>query len=118
MHNGERKPHGTGYCISSASSSSIVYNKYNNITGFVSHQHHHHRTSITNTTTSPGTTRATIPTNNTDFKRSRINFLSNLDKVYWPKTSEHQELTKADLMSTITSLVTIYLPILKIGLYH
>jgi bifunctional non-homologous end joining protein LigD len=61
-------------------------------------QHHHHQSSITNTTTSPGTTRATIPTNNTDFKRSRINFLSNLDKVYWPKTSEHPELTKADLI--------------------
>jgi bifunctional non-homologous end joining protein LigD len=52
------------------------------------------------------------PTNNIDFKRSRINFLSNLDKVYWPKTSEHPELTKADLIeyyNRVSDYVLYYL---------
>jgi bifunctional non-homologous end joining protein LigD len=56
-----------------------------------------HRSSITNTK-SRVTTRAVIPTNNEDIKGSRKSLFSNLDKVYWPKTLEHPELTKADLI--------------------
>jgi bifunctional non-homologous end joining protein LigD len=78
----------------------------------LSHQRHH-QSSITNTTTSLVTTRATTPTNNTDFKRSRINFLSNLDKVYWPKTSENPELTKADLIEYYNKVSGYILTYLK-----
>ncbi|HKG88179.1 MAG TPA: non-homologous end-joining DNA ligase [Nitrososphaeraceae archaeon] len=77
-----------------------IMEKESNTEQVIVSQQRHHQSSITNTTTtSLVTTRATMPpTNNIDFKRSRINFLSNLDKVYWPKTSEHPELTKADLI--------------------
>ena len=77
-----------------------IMEKESNTEQVIVSQQRHHQSSMTNTTTtSLVTTRATMsPTNNIDFKRSRINFLSNLDKVYWPKTSEHPELTKADLI--------------------
>ena len=73
----------------------------------------HHQSSITNTTTSLVTTRATIPSNYTDFKRSRINFFSNIDKVYWPKTSEHPEITKRDLIEYYDKVSDHILPYLK-----
>jgi bifunctional non-homologous end joining protein LigD len=78
-------------------------------------QQRHHQSSIANTTTtSPVTTRATIsPTNNTDFKRCSKNFLSNLEKVYWPKTSEHPELTKGDLIEYYNKVSDYILPHLK-----
>jgi bifunctional non-homologous end joining protein LigD len=81
----------------------------------LSQQRHHHQSSITNTTTSLVTTRATMPppTNNADFKRNRINFLSNLEKVYWPKTSEHPELTKADLIEYYNKVSDYILTYLK-----
>jgi bifunctional non-homologous end joining protein LigD len=78
-------------------------------------QQRHHQSSIANTTTtSPVTTRATIsPTNNTGFKRRSKNFLSNLDKVYWPKTSEHPEQTKGDLIEHYDKVSDYILPHLK-----
>jgi bifunctional non-homologous end joining protein LigD len=78
-------------------------------------QQRHHQSSIANTTTtSPVTTRATIsPTNNTGFKRRNKNFLSNLDKVYWPKTSEHPEQTKGDLIEYYDKVSDYILPHLK-----
>ncbi len=73
----------------------------------------HQQSSITNTTTSLVTTRATIPSNYTDFKRSRINFFSNIDKVYWSKTSEHPEITKRDLIEYYDKASDYILPYLK-----
>jgi bifunctional non-homologous end joining protein LigD len=91
-----------------------IMEKESNTEQVIVSQQRHHQSSITNTTTtSLVTTRATMsPTNNIDFKRSRINFLSNLDKVYWPKTSEHPELTKADLIeyyNRVSDYVLYYL---------
>ena len=91
-----------------------IMEKESNTEQVIVSQQRHHQSSMTNTTTtSLVTTRATMsPTNNIDFKRSRINFLSNLDKVYWPKTSEHPELTKADLIeyyNRVSDYVLYYL---------
>jgi bifunctional non-homologous end joining protein LigD len=91
-----------------------IMEKESNTEQVIVSQQRHHQSSMTNTTTtSLVTTRATMsPTNNIDFKRSRINFLSNLDKVYWPKTSEHPELTKADLIeyyNKVSDYVLYYL---------
>jgi bifunctional non-homologous end joining protein LigD len=72
----------------------------------------HHRSFITNTTPLV-TTRAPILTKNTDLKRSTINSFSNLDKVYWPKTLEHPELTKGDLIEYYNKLSNYILPHLK-----
>jgi bifunctional non-homologous end joining protein LigD len=71
-----------------------------------------HRSSITNTK-SRVTTRAVIPTNNEDIKGSRKSLFSNLDKVYWPKTLEHPELTKADLIEYYSKVSNYILPYLK-----
>ena len=93
-----------------------IMEKESNTEQVIVSQQRHHQSSITNTTTtSLVTTRATMPppTNNTDFKRSRINFLSNLEKVYWPKTSEHSELTKADLIEYYDKVSDYILTYLK-----
>jgi bifunctional non-homologous end joining protein LigD len=92
-----------------------IMEKESNTEQVIVSQQRHHQSSITNTTTaSLVTTRATMsPTNNIDFKRSRINFLSNLDKVYWPKTSEHPELTKADLIEYYNKVSDYILTYLK-----
>jgi bifunctional non-homologous end joining protein LigD len=92
-----------------------IMEKESNTEQVIVSQQRHHQSSMTNTTTtSLVTTRATMsPTNNIDFKRSRINFLSNLDKVYWPKTSEHPELTKADLIEYYNKVSDYILTYLK-----
>ena len=93
-----------------------IMEKESNTEQVIVSQQRHHQSSITNTTTtSLVRTRATMPppTNNTDFKRSRINFLSNLEKVYWPKTSEHSELTKADLIEYYDKVSDYILTYLK-----
>jgi bifunctional non-homologous end joining protein LigD len=82
------------------------------------HHHHHHQCSFipNTTTTSRFATSATIPTNNTSFKRglSKKNLsFSNLDKVYWPKTSEHPELTKGDLIEYYEKVSDHILPYIK-----
>jgi bifunctional non-homologous end joining protein LigD len=93
-----------------------IMEKESNTEQVIVSQQRHHQSSITNTTTtSLVRTRATMPppTNNTDFKRSRINFLSNLEKVYWPKTSEYSELTKADLIEYYDKVSDYILTYLK-----
>jgi bifunctional non-homologous end joining protein LigD len=54
-----------------------------------------------------------IPTNNKDIKGTRKNLFSNLDKVYWPKTLEHPELTKANLIEYYNKVSNYILPYLK-----
>ena len=49
----------------------------------------------------------------TEFKRRSKNFLSNLDKVYWPKTLEHPEQTKGDLIEYYDKVSDYILPYLK-----
>jgi bifunctional non-homologous end joining protein LigD len=89
------------------------------------HYHHHndnnnnnnsnHHASITNTTTSSLVTNPKIPNNNADFKKgvSKNLLLSNLDKIYWPKTSEHPELTKGDLIEYYSKIADYILPYVK-----
>ena len=93
-----------------------IMEKESNTEQVIVSQQRNHQSFITNTTTtSLVTTIATMPppTNNTDFKRSRINFLSNLEKVYWPKTSEYSELTKADLIEYYDKVSDYILTYLK-----
>jgi bifunctional non-homologous end joining protein LigD len=86
---------------------------------FIEPEHHYHNnkhhTSITNTSTSSLATNPKIPNHNADFKKgaSKNLLLSNLDKIYWPKTSQHRELTKGDLIEYYNKIGDYILPYVK-----
>lgn len=78
-------------------------------------ERHHYHPFITNTTTSLLATNSTIPTTNADFKKDISENLSfsNLDKIYWPKTSEHPALTNRDLIEYYNKISDCILPYIK-----